>query len=116
MVSVGEEEQMGWEREPAKATSPLGKVHSQSSQAGGFPVCHHPQEDTVNPNVECVYRRCSPTGVHSILQQRGDPDLYYRPTPFGVPALKWLCEGQCHLPFRKFVSLVSPDFIHRDPD
>lgn len=71
----------------------------------------------MNPNVEYVYRRghrtrCSPTGIHSILQQRGDPALYYHPTPIGVPALKWLCEGQCYLPFRKFVSLVSPDFTH----
>lgn len=39
-----EEEQMGWEREPAKATGPLGKVHSRSCQAGVLLSAATPKE------------------------------------------------------------------------
>lgn len=77
---------MGWEREPAKATGPLGKVHSQSSKAGwGSPVCHHPQEDT-EPwcRVRTHKGRGREPGVvqgaSTVLQQRG-PSPYPHRTP-----------------------------------
>lgn len=38
---------------------------------------------------------------------------YVLPLALGAHVLS---EDHCHLPFRKFVLLVSPDFTHWDPD